>query len=111
MTEVAALCKKHNILFIVDEVQAGLGRAGANLCHLREDVRPDLVILGKALSGGLHSYMPKKVKYLLTRTGMYALSGVMGDTSVMGVIDPYECVFAFHTLSASFPFKLTADKL
>jgi ornithine--oxo-acid transaminase len=40
------------VLFIVDEVQTGLGRTGANLCHLREDVRPDLVVLGKALAGG-----------------------------------------------------------
>lgn len=59
----------------MDEVQTGLGRAGANLCHLREGVRPDLVVLGKALAGG-----------------MYPLSGVMGDDSVMSVIGPYESV-------------------
>jgi acetylornithine/succinyldiaminopimelate/putrescine aminotransferase len=43
------------VLFIVDEVQCGLGRAGANLCHLRDGVRPDLVVLGKALAGGMPS--------------------------------------------------------
>ena len=52
LKEVAQLCKKHNVLFICDEVQTGLGRTGANLCHLREGVRPDLVVLGKALAGG-----------------------------------------------------------
>jgi ornithine--oxo-acid transaminase len=55
LKEVAALCKGHNVLFIVDEVQCGLGRAGANLCHLRDGVRPDLVVLGKALAGGMPS--------------------------------------------------------
>ncbi|KAN0096071.1 PLP-dependent transferase [Hyaloscypha variabilis] len=48
----AALCKQHNVLFIVDEVQCGLGRAGANLSHLKENARPDVVVLGKALAGG-----------------------------------------------------------
>jgi acetylornithine/succinyldiaminopimelate/putrescine aminotransferase len=75
LQDVAALCKKHNVLFIVDEVQAGLGRSGANLCHLRDKIRPDMVVLGKALAGG-----------------MYALSGVLGDDRVMGIIDPYEYV-------------------
>jgi ornithine--oxo-acid transaminase len=55
LKEVAALCQKHNVLFIVDEVQCGLGRAGTNLCHLRDDLRPDLVVLGKALAGGMPS--------------------------------------------------------
>ncbi|CZR64870.1 related to CAR2-ornithine aminotransferase [Phialocephala subalpina] len=73
LKEVAELCKKHNVLFICDEVQTGLGRTGANLSHLRENVRPDLVVLGKALAGG-----------------MYALSGVLGDDSVMGLLDPFE---------------------
>jgi ornithine--oxo-acid transaminase len=53
LQEVAALCKTHNVLFIADEVQAGLGRCGADLCHLKEGVRPDMVVLGKALAGGL----------------------------------------------------------
>lgn len=52
LKQVAALCKKYNVLFIADEVQTGLGRTGANLSHLREGVRPDLVVLGKALAGG-----------------------------------------------------------
>lgn len=49
----ADLCKAHNVLFIVDEVQTGFGRCGLELAHHRElGVRPDMVILGKALTGG-----------------------------------------------------------
>lgn len=50
----AELCKKHNVLFITDEVQTGLGRTGKMLAHYHEGVRPDIVILGKALSGGMY---------------------------------------------------------
>lgn len=47
------LCKAGNVLFIADEVQTGLCRTGKMLCCDHENVRPDIVILGKALSGGL----------------------------------------------------------
>jgi ornithine--oxo-acid transaminase len=48
-----ALCKKHNVLFIADEVQTGLGRTGKLLACEHEDVKPDGLILGKALGGGI----------------------------------------------------------
>jgi ornithine--oxo-acid transaminase len=47
------LCKKHNVLFIADEVQTGIGRTGKLLACDHESVRPDILILGKALSGGI----------------------------------------------------------
>jgi len=47
------LCKQHNVLFIADEIQTGLGRTGKLLASHWENVRPDITILGKALSGGL----------------------------------------------------------
>lgn len=47
------LCKKHNVLFIADEVQTGIARTGKMLCCDHEGIRPDIVILGKALSGGV----------------------------------------------------------
>lgn len=47
------LCKKHNVLFIADEVQTGIARTGRMLACDHEDVRPDILILGKALSGGV----------------------------------------------------------
>ncbi|VDL84807.1 unnamed protein product [Nippostrongylus brasiliensis] len=68
---VQELCKKYNVLFIADEVQSGLGRTGELLAHYHEGVRPDLVILGKALSGGV-----------------YPASAVLCDDHVMLVIRP-----------------------
>ncbi|MDX1498518.1 MAG: ornithine--oxo-acid transaminase [Woeseiaceae bacterium] len=49
----AELCRKHNVLFIADEVQTGLGRTGKLLACQHEDVQPDGLILGKALGGGI----------------------------------------------------------
>ncbi|ETV96768.1 ornithine-oxo-acid transaminase [Aphanomyces invadans] len=54
LREVAALCKKHNVLFIADEVQTGLARTGKMLCVDYDGVKPDILILGKALSGGVY---------------------------------------------------------
>ncbi|KAK6026920.1 ornithine aminotransferase [Ostertagia ostertagi] len=51
---VQDLCKKHNVLFITDEIQSGLGRTGELLAHYHDGVRPDIVVLGKALSGGVY---------------------------------------------------------
>ena len=64
------LCKKHNILF-VDEVQTGIARTGKLLCCDHESVRPDIVILGKAISGGV---MP--------------VSAVLADDEIMMTIRP-----------------------
>mmetsp|Transcript_1905 Transcript_1905/g.5740 ORF Transcript_1905/g.5740 Transcript_1905/m.5740 type:complete len:447 (+) Transcript_1905:175-1515(+) len=48
------LCKKHNILLIADEVQTGIGRTGKLLCSEHDGIKPDITVLGKALSGGLY---------------------------------------------------------
>lgn len=53
LSACAALCKRHNVLLIVDEVQTGLGRTGALLACHHEHVQPDGLVLGKALGGGL----------------------------------------------------------
>ena len=47
------LCHKHNVLFIADEVQTGIARTGKMLCCQHDGIRPDIVILGKALGGGV----------------------------------------------------------
>ncbi|XP_071490492.1 ornithine aminotransferase, mitochondrial-like [Diadema antillarum] len=70
---VREICNKHNVLFIADEVQTGLARTGKRLCVDHENVRPDMVILGKALSGG-----------------MYPVSAVLADDEVMLQIKPGE---------------------
>jgi len=67
------LCKKHNVLFIADEIQTGLGRTGRKLAVDHEGVRPDILILGKALSGGV-----------------YPVSAVFADRDIMLCIKPGE---------------------
>jgi ornithine--oxo-acid transaminase len=71
LTEVQRICRKHNVLMIVDEVQTGLGRTGKVLAIHHEGVKPDGIILGKALGGGL---MP--------------VSAFCARESVMGVFKP-----------------------
>lgn len=65
------LCKKYNVLFIADEVQTGIARTGRLIACHHEDVQPDILILGKALSGG-----------------MYPVSAVLANDDIMNVIKP-----------------------
>lgn len=67
------LCEEHDALLIADEVQTGLGRCGAMLASDIEGVRPDIVVLGKALSGGT-----------------YPVSAVLADDAVMTLLKPGE---------------------
>ncbi|CAG2534376.1 ornithine--oxo-acid transaminase [Maribacter dokdonensis] len=66
-----ALCEKYNVLFIADEVQTGIARTGKMIAVDYEEVKPDILILGKALSGGA-----------------YPVSAVLADDRIMGVIRP-----------------------
>lgn len=54
LKEVRRLCTENNVLFIADEVQTGLARTGKMLAVDHDDVRPDILVLGKALSGGMY---------------------------------------------------------
>merc|ERR1711934_1116972 len=71
LQEVKALCEKYNCLLICDEVQTGLCRTGKMLCLEHSEIRPDIVVLGKALSGG-----------------MYPISAVLANDEVMMTIQP-----------------------
>lgn len=71
LTGVRALCTKYNVLFIADEVQTGLARTGKRLACDHEGVRPDILVLGKALSGGT-----------------YPVSCVLADDTIMLTIKP-----------------------
>ncbi|XP_075950041.1 ornithine aminotransferase, mitochondrial isoform X2 [Anarhichas minor] len=73
LTKVRELCTKYNVLWIADEVQTGLARTGRRLAVDHEEVRPDIVVLGKALSGGV-----------------YPVSAVLCDDEVMLTIKPGE---------------------
>jgi ornithine--oxo-acid transaminase len=70
---VRTLCSKYNVLFIADEVQTGIARTGKMLATDFEDARPDILILGKAISGGV-----------------YPVSAVLADDEVMLCIKPGE---------------------
>lgn len=67
----ADLCREHHILFVADEIQSGLGRAGRLFAHHYEGVRADVAIVGKALSGGV-----------------YPVSAVLSDRDVLGLFRP-----------------------
>jgi len=71
LKEARAICEANNVLFIADEVQTGIARTGKLLAVDHENVKPDILILGKALSGGA-----------------YPVSAVLADDEVMNVIRP-----------------------
>jgi len=71
LSKAYAMCKEKNVLFIADEVQTGLARTGKLLACDHEGVRPDILILGKALSGGV-----------------YPVSAVLADDEIMLTIKP-----------------------
>lgn len=73
LKKAAELCKKYNVLFVADEVQTGLGRTGKMLACDHENVKPDILILGKALSGGV-----------------YPVSCVLANDEIMLTIKPGE---------------------
>jgi len=73
LKQVSEICKANNVLFIADEIQTGLGRTGKLFASDHEGVRPDMVVIGKALSGGF-----------------YPVSAVLADKPVMGLFTPGE---------------------
>jgi ornithine--oxo-acid transaminase len=73
LNQVAAVCRKENVLFIADEIQTGLGRTGKLFACEHEGVRPDVVIIGKALAGGF-----------------YPVSAVLADAPILGLFAPGE---------------------
>jgi ornithine--oxo-acid transaminase len=71
LRQVRDICKRHKVLFLADEIQTGLGRTGEFFACDHEDVRPDVMILGKALGGGV-----------------YPVSGVLASAEILGVFEP-----------------------
>ncbi len=71
LTRVQALCRRHRVLLICDEIQTGVARTGRMLCSEWAGIRPDVVTLGKAVSGG-----------------MYPVSCVLASRDVMLVVEP-----------------------
>jgi ornithine--oxo-acid transaminase len=71
LSGVREICNRKRVLLMIDEIQTGLGRTGKDFCYLHENAKPDLLILGKSLGGGL---LP--------------ISAVVGTEEAMGVIQP-----------------------
>ncbi|CAM5211802.1 Ornithine aminotransferase OS=Ureibacillus acetophenoni OX=614649 GN=rocD PE=3 SV=1 [Ureibacillus acetophenoni] len=71
LKQAEQLCKENNVLFITDEIQTGLSRTGKIFAHQWDDVTPDVIILGKALGGGV---MP--------------ISAVCANSNILGVLNP-----------------------
>lgn len=55
LSEVRRLCSKYNVLLVLDEVQSGFGRTGHLMAYQAEDIKPDILVLGKSLVGGAYS--------------------------------------------------------
>jgi ornithine--oxo-acid transaminase len=71
LSQAAAICRENNVLLMVDEIQSGLGRTGKLFAYMHEGVTPDVVIVGKALSGGF-----------------YPVSAVLSSREILGVFGP-----------------------
>jgi ornithine--oxo-acid transaminase len=86
LKKVAESCTKHNVLLMADEIQTGLGRTGKLFAAEHEGVRPDVTIIGKALSGGF-----------------YPVSAVLADRDLLGLFQPGEhgSTFGGNPLAAS----------
>jgi ornithine--oxo-acid transaminase len=71
LKEAAAICQQNRVLLIADEIQSGLGRTGKLFAYMHEGIRPDALIVGKALSGGF-----------------YPVSAVLASKEILGVFHP-----------------------
>lgn len=71
LKQVSDICKANNVLFIADEIQTGLGRTGKMFAHYYEGIDPDMIVIGKALSGGF-----------------YPVSAVLSSKEILGVFNP-----------------------
>ena len=71
LKEASAICREHRVLLMCDEIQSGLGRTGELFAYMHEGIRPDVLIVGKALSGGF-----------------YPVSAVLASKEVLGVFNP-----------------------
>jgi ornithine--oxo-acid transaminase len=71
LRQVAEICRENNVLLVLDEVQSGLGRTGKLFAYMHENISPDVVIIGKALSGGY-----------------YPVSAVLAAREILGVFTP-----------------------
>ena len=103
LKKASEICKKNNVILMMDEVQTGIGRTGKMLAADHENIKPDMIILGKAVSGGA-----------------YPVSAVLADNDIMTVLkpgqhgstyggNPVACAVAMEALSVIKEEKLTEN--
>ena len=100
LEKCAELCRKNNVLFVLDEIQSGLGRTGKLFAYMHENVQPDMVIIGKALSGG---YYPASA--VLARREVLAVFHPGDHGSTFGG-NPLACAVARASLKVLIEEKL-----
>lgn len=71
LAAAASICKENNVLFMLDEIQSGLGRTGKLFAYMYDEARPDVLVIGKALAGGF-----------------YPVSGVLASRAILGLFEP-----------------------
>jgi ornithine--oxo-acid transaminase len=71
LKQAAEICRENRVLLVTDEIQSGLGRTGKLFAYMHEEIRPDMVIVGKALAGGF-----------------YPVSAVLSSDEILGVLHP-----------------------
>src|SRR5207253_10957207 len=71
LREAADICRRNRVLLMTDEIQSGLGRTGKLFAYMHEGIRPDVLIVGKALAGGF-----------------YPVSAVLASKEILGVFKP-----------------------
>jgi ornithine--oxo-acid transaminase len=99
LPKVARLCKEHNVLLAVDEVQTGFGRTGANFAHQLYDIKPDIMGCGKAAGGGILpvSFVAGRRDVIDVLTpgsegstfGGYPLASVVGTYAIKVLVDEH----------------------
>lgn len=88
LRQVREICDRHQVLLMTDEIQVGLGRTGKTFCYEHDDIQPDVLILGKALGGGLYP-----VSAVLTKDAILGLLTYGEHGSTFGA-NPLACAIA-----------------
>lgn len=107
LNNVSAICRKHNVLFVLDEIQTGLGRTGAKFAYWHECISyPDILILGKALGGGI---VP--ISAVLTKSSEVMDVIGPGDHGSTFAGNPLACAVAIEALKVLDEERLTENAL
>ncbi len=93
LKQVREICDRHNVLLLLDEIQTGLGRTGKLFAYQHEDIEPDILILGKALGGGMYP-----VSAVVTKADLLGLFQPGEHGSTFGA-NPMACAIALEALT------------